>query len=128
MLGSITITSGAHCGSSVVTVAGELDVYTAPALRDRLAEAFAAAERDLVCDLSAVTYFDSTAIGVLVGAFKKVRTLAGQRELRVVAPCDPVRKVLRLTGLDQVIFVYATTAEALAAVPPAAPPAKDPTP
>ncbi|GLF98119.1 STAS domain-containing protein [Streptomyces yaizuensis] len=128
VLDSITITSETRCGSTVVTVAGEIDVYTAPALRDRLAEAAARTERDVVCDLSAVTYVDSTAIGVLVGAFKKVRTRPGQREMRMVAPTDPVRTVLRLTGLDRVFALHATADDALAAVPPDPPPAKDPSP
>ncbi|MEO3976854.1 STAS domain-containing protein [Streptomyces sp. CAU 1734] len=128
MDGSATMSSRMLCGNGVVTVSGELDVYTAPAFRDRLAEAAARSEADVVCDLSTVSYFDSTTIGVLVGALKNVCTRPGQRQLRVVAPTDPVRKVLQLTGLDQVIPVYATVADALAARAPAQPQVKDTSP
>lgn len=88
----------AHERSSVVA-SGELDAFAAPDLRVALhAEREASA---LVCDLSGATFLDSTALGVIVGAFRRARE-AGTM-FHVVLPAGPARRIFELTALDQVL-------------------------
>jgi anti-sigma B factor antagonist len=90
-------------GRAVVTVRGELDVFTAPRLHETIAQGIELGARYLVVDLGEVTFIDSTALGVLIGA--------------VVCQNQNVRRVLELTGLDSVFAIHATLAEALSATP-----------
>ena len=88
-------------GAPVVELTGELDAFVAPALRARLDEAIDAAGPGLVIvDLSQVTFLDSTALGTLVGALRRMRERGG--ELRVVLPPPPALRIFELTGLDAV--------------------------
>ena len=64
-------------GKTIVAVGGEIDVYTAPKLRDKITELVAAGVYDLVIDMEAVEFLDSTGLGVLVGGLKKVRAHDG---------------------------------------------------
>jgi len=102
--------SGSH---AVVHVAGEIDVYTAPALRERLDQEIERGQHDLVVDLSDVTFMDSTGLGVLVGRLKLIRVHEGA--MRLVCAHDRVLKVFTITGLDKVFEIYPTIDEALAA-------------
>lgn len=97
---------------TVVTVAGEIDVNTAGALRTALLEAVEERRADLVLDFGSVTFLDSTALGVLVSANRRVRTLGGT--VRIVTQAEFVLKVLSLTALDLVFRTYPTLDEALA--------------
>ncbi|WP_411284976.1 STAS domain-containing protein [Lapillicoccus sp.] len=98
---------------TVVHVGGEIDVYTAPALRERLDEEIERGEHDLVVDLSEVTFMDSTGLGVLVGRLKLIRVHEGA--MRLVCDYDRVLKVFTITGLDKVFEIFPTVDEALAA-------------
>lgn len=84
---------------TVITVSGEVDLATAPALRDVALPLVDAGRHDLVVDLSRVEFLDSTGLGVLVQLLTRVRAVDGT--LRVVAPAERIAKVFRLTGLDQ---------------------------
>lgn len=95
----------------VLEVRGELDVSTAPVLREKLIEQFAADRACIVVDLTAVPFMDSTALGVLVGAQKRAAAKAGW--LRLVAPHQRIKRVLTTTGLDRVMHVYDTVSGAL---------------
>ena len=87
-----------------VTVRGELDLHTASCLRQTLAAAVSE-EADLVLvHLDEVTFMDSTALGVLVGAWK-AQTAQGRRLELVCSRPEPL-KLLRLTGLDEVLVVH----------------------
>ncbi len=108
----VSVTSRASGDRTVVDVTGEIDVYTAPVLREELASLIDAEHTDLVVDLSQVAFMDSTGLGVLVGALKKVRTLGG--DLRLVISQDKILKVFRITALTQVFTIHATIDEALA--------------
>lgn len=105
----LTVTSGRRGDRSVLTVAGEIDVYTAPVLREHLSQAIAADRADVVVDLSGVTFMDSTGLGVLVGALKRARSFGG--DLQLVVPSERVLAVFRLTGLTQVFTIHADVAE-----------------
>ncbi|HEY1828709.1 MAG TPA: STAS domain-containing protein [Acidimicrobiales bacterium] len=84
----------------VVAVAGEIDVATAPQLRDCLHRVITDGHATIVLDLLDVTFLDSTALGVLVGALKRCRELGG--ELRVVVTDPRIMKIFEITGLTKV--------------------------
>ena len=104
----------------MVHLGGEIDVYTAPLVREKLDEQIHAGRTDLVVDLSDVTFLDSTGLGVLVGRLKLARTRGGS--LRLVGTADRVLKVFSITGLDKVFEIHDTLDAALEApdvpVPP----------
>lgn len=108
----VTVTSRADGDRTVVDVTGEIDVYTAPALREELTNLIDAEHTDLVVDLTGVSFMDSTGLGVLVGALKKVRTIGG--DLRLVIDSEKILKVFRITALTQVFTIHSTLDEALA--------------
>ncbi len=97
---------------TVIHLAGELDSITAPALRAGLDSLIRGGSTDLVVDLAAVTFADSTGLGVLISALKKARQCQGRLEL--AAPAPVVVTLLRISGLNQVFTVHAGVDDALA--------------
>ena len=97
----------------VVHVAGEVDVYTSPSLKAALADAMSDGCPIVIADLSKVPFIDSSGLGVLVGALRRVREAGG--ELRLVSEHEAVVKILRITGLDRVFPLYATLDQAMGA-------------
>ena len=89
---------------AVVAVGGEIDVYTAPKLRDCIAELVGAGAYDIVIDLEAVEFLDSTGLGVLVGGLKKVRAHDGSLEL--ICTQERLLKIFRITGLAKVFVIH----------------------
>lgn len=89
-----------HGTWSVVAVRGEVDVASAPGLREAVIRLVSEGHSHLVIDLEAVDFIDSTGLGVLVGALKRVRVKGG--ELRLVCTNSRVLKVFDITGLDAV--------------------------
>ena len=104
-----TRTQGEH---TVLEVSGEVDVYTAPALRDRITDLLDAGQHLLVVDLGGVEFLDSTGLGVLVAGLNRAREVGGS--LALVCPQERVLKLFRITGLDEVFTVHSTVDEALA--------------
>jgi anti-sigma B factor antagonist len=99
-------------GRTIVAVGGEIDVYTAPKLRDRITELVADGVYNLVIDMEGVEFLDSTGLGVLVGGLKKVRAHDGSLEL--VCNQDRLLKIFRITGLAKVFVIHETPEAALA--------------
>ncbi len=97
----------------IVTVGGEIDVYTAPKLRDKITELVNAGHHTLVVDMEKVEFLDSTGLGVLVGGLKKVRAQDGSMEL--VCSQDRLLEIFRITGLAKVFTIHESEAEALGA-------------
>lgn len=100
-------------GWSVLAVGGEVDVATAPRLREKLIELVNAGNHRIVVDLSAVEFLDSTGLGVLVGALKRVRTHDG--DLALVCTESRVLKVFEITGLTKVFAMHGSVDEAVSA-------------
>jgi len=98
---------------TVVTVGGEIDVYTAPKLREQLIDLVSGGKYHLVVDMEAVDFLDSTGLGVLVGGLKRVRAHEGS--LRLVCTQERILKIFRITGLTKVFPIHASVDEALAA-------------
>lgn len=109
----VSVSSRPSGDRTVVHVSGEIDVYTAPTLREELAGLVDEGKTDIVVDLTDVAFMDSTGLGVLVGALKRVRTTGG--ELRLVIDQEKVLKVFRITALTQVFQIHPTLDEALQA-------------
>ncbi len=99
----------------VVSVSGEIDVATAPSLRNRLQARVAGGDTTVVVDLAHVSFLDSTALGVLVGALKRCREAGG--DLRLVITEPRILKVFEITGLTEVFSIHPTVDEALEAPP-----------
>ncbi|GEP39228.1 anti-sigma-B factor antagonist [Nocardioides psychrotolerans] len=99
-------------GRTIVAVGGEIDVYTAPKLRDRITELVAEGVYDLVIDMEAVEFLDSTGLGVLVGGLKKVRAHDGS--LQLICNQDRLLKIFRITGLAKVFVIHESAEAALA--------------
>ena len=100
----------------VITVNGELDIATAPTLRDRLDTAIEGGTRRLVIDLSAVSFLDSVALATIVHAKQR---LAEDGSLAVaVDPSSYVMLVFESGGLSQVLDLVETRAQAIEHVSP----------
>ena len=108
----LTLATREADGKTVVTVGGEIDVYTAPKLRDKITELVAAGVYDIVVDMGAVEFLDSTGLGVLVGGLKKVRAHDGS--MRLICNQERLLKIFRITGLAKVFAIHGSQADALA--------------
>jgi anti-sigma B factor antagonist len=104
-------------GVFVVAPAGEVDAFTAPKLRTELHQLLEGSAERVVVDLTAVTFLDSSALGVLVGALRRLRERDG--ELHLVQPRPTVQRIFEITALDGVFTLHGTRHEALAAAQPA---------
>ncbi len=109
----LTLTTREADGKTIVAVGGEIDVYTAPKLRDKITELVAGGAYDLVVDMQEVEFLDSTGLGVLVGGLKKVRAHNGS--LQLVCNQDRLLKIFRITGLAKVFVIHDSADEAIAA-------------
>ena len=87
----------------VIAVSGEIDVATAPQLRECLHRVIAQGESTIVLDLLGVTFLDSTALGVLVGALKRCREDGG--DLHIVVADPRIMKIFEITGLTNVFTI-----------------------
>jgi anti-anti-sigma factor len=99
-------------GATVLAVSGEVDLATAPGLMRALDEALDDEPAVLVVDLTSVRFFGSAALRVVAMAHQ--RAIPGG--LAVVAPTRVVRRVFQLAGMDKVLGIHATVADALGAV------------
>ena len=97
---------------SVVAVAGEVDVATAPRLRKEVIELVGAGHHRMVLDLEAVDFMDSTGLGVLIGVLRRLNAVGG--ELRVVCATPRILDLFSLTGLDKVFDLRPSVDDAVA--------------
>jgi anti-sigma B factor antagonist len=88
----------------VVATEPELDMHTAPAFRESLLAEINAGHNQLVLDLSAATFVDSSGLAVMVSALKRVRARGG--DLRVCSPARAVRSAITMSGLDRVLEIF----------------------
>jgi anti-sigma B factor antagonist len=98
-------------GRTVVEVSGEIDVYTAPRLREALISLVDAGSYRLIIDMEGVEFLDSTGLGVLVGGLKRVRAHDGGIDL--VCTQGKILRIFRITGLSKVFPIHDTIAAAL---------------
>ena len=93
----------------VVAVTGEVDLFTAPEFKQRVMAPIAAGVDLVVVDLTATTFIDSSSLGALIGAHRRLKSRGGR--LIVACTTEPIVKTFRITGLDSV-FTIVDSAEA----------------
>jgi anti-sigma B factor antagonist len=96
----------------MISLAGEVDLYTAPEFKQQLLEVIGQGGKEVVVDFSDTTFIDSTTLGVLVGGVKRLRTNGGQ--LSLVCRDRNITKIFEITGLDRVFTIYPSRDEAVA--------------
>ncbi|GAA1111851.1 MULTISPECIES: STAS domain-containing protein [Nocardiopsis] len=97
--------------TEIVVVEGEIDVYTAPRLRELLIDLVNKGNFHLVVNMEKVEFLDSTGLGVLVGGLKRVRAHDGTLDL--VCTQERILKIFRITGLTKVFGIYESVQEAI---------------
>ena len=100
-----------HDGYVVAALSGELDIASAPALREQLLSLLRPAASRLIIDLSAVQYADASGLAVLVSSGRRAGLLGGS--LRLAAPSPEVARVLSVTGLNQHLDIFPTVQAAI---------------
>ena len=96
----------------VISLAGEVDLYTAPEFKAQLLDVIGKGGKQVIVDFTDTTFIDSTTLGVLVGGVKRLRTSDG--ELSLVCSDRNITKIFEITGLDRVFTIYETRADAVA--------------
>jgi len=109
----VLVTQAERDGWVVVTVTGEMDLISSPAVRQKVHDAVADGQRSVVLDLADVRFCDSSGVGVLIGARRLMRSCAGR--LRIVLPeggepgpsgAAHVNRVLAALGVRRLFDVY----------------------
>jgi anti-sigma B factor antagonist len=100
-------------GIEVVDVQGEIDISTAPRLRELLIDLVSKGSYQLVVNLDEVGFLDSAGLGVLVGGLKRVRAHEGSLDL--ACPRERILKIFRIAGLTEVFGIYPAVDQAIAA-------------
>jgi anti-sigma B factor antagonist len=95
----------------VVSVTGEVDLFTAAEFKQRVMAPIATGAQHVIVDLTGTTFIDSSSLGVLIGANRRLKARRG----RLVVACDveAIIKTLKITGLDSVFTLAPTVEEAL---------------
>jgi anti-sigma B factor antagonist len=101
-------------GVYVISLAGEVDLYTAPEFKQQLLEVIGQGGKEVIVDFSNTTFIDSTTLGVLVGGVKRLRSNDGQ--LALVCSDRNITKIFEITGLDRVFAIYPTRGEAISKI------------
>ncbi|HEU4754871.1 MAG TPA: STAS domain-containing protein [Armatimonadota bacterium] len=101
-------------GFPVLLVNGEIDIYTAPLFKQAVVGLVSEGNKDVVIDLSGVTFMDSSGFGTLLGATRRLRPAGGG--LHLAAPNSTIQRMLRLTRLDTIMHIYESQDEAIRAV------------
>lgn len=114
---ALQVMQGERDGWTVLTVSGEMDLVTAPAVRQHVHDAVADGRRSVVLDLAGVYFCDSSGVGVLIAARRLMRSCAGQ--LRLILPQDSpsegashVNRVLAALGVRRLFEVFPDLAAA----------------
>ena len=106
----LEITTQQQDGVCALSLAGEVDVYTAPRLKEALVEQIESGCSRIIVDLDGVGFIDSSGLGVLVGGLRRAKEQDGA--IRLVCTRDNILKVFRITGLDKVFPIFADISEA----------------
>lgn len=98
-------------GIAVIAVEGDVDIYTAPRLREVLKEADAAGCGQIVLDLGRCTFLDPTGLGVIVAGLRRARERDGS--LALACGSESILKIFRITGLTKVFRTFGSADEAV---------------
>ena len=94
---------------SLITLSGEVDVYSAPLLRETIKDLVDEGKYNIVVNLEKVAFLDSTGLGVLVGGLKRVKHHDG--ELGIICNQEKILRIFRITGLTKVFPIYQSREE-----------------
>jgi anti-sigma B factor antagonist len=111
-----TVTIGQ--GDFLVALTGEVDLYTAPELKQELLRLVEEGARRIIVDLTATTFIDSTMLSVLLSTLKRLRPSGGQ--LGIVCTDRNIRKIFEITLLDRVFPIFESRDEAIDGLVPEA--------
>jgi anti-sigma B factor antagonist len=100
---------------AVLRVTGEVDVSTAPTLREQMLELAAKGAVHLIVDMGSVDFLDSTGLGVLVGGHKRLRGRGGS--LIPVISTPRILRIFQITGLTKALPPQSSVPDAIAADP-----------
>jgi anti-sigma B factor antagonist len=97
----------------VVTVSGEVDLYTAPEFKQRVMAPIAAGTEHVIVDLTGTSFIDSSSLGALIGAHRRLSARGG----RLIVACDDeaILRTFKITGLDGVFKLVDSVEAALGA-------------
>jgi anti-sigma B factor antagonist len=98
--------------TALIDLEGEVDVYTAPQLKQQIIGLLDSGARHVTVNLEAVDYLDSTALGVLIGGLKRLRERDGTLDL--ICPNPRIKRIFEITGLDKIFDIYPSEKEAMA--------------
>src|SRR3954463_12595957 len=98
-------------GVAVLGLTGKLNMVSAPSVREAVASLVTAGSTRVVIDLAHVSFLDSSGLGALISGLKSARQAGG--DLRIAAPGEQARVVLKLTTLDRVLRPYDSVEDAL---------------
>jgi anti-anti-sigma factor len=107
----LSLSTRTECAHVIATLSGDLDIASAPALREQLLALLRPAASQLILDLSAVRYADASGLAVLVGTARRAGLLGGF--LHLAAPAPAVTRVLSLTGLGRQLDIFPTVQAAI---------------
>jgi anti-sigma B factor antagonist len=96
----------------VISLSGEVDLYTAPEFKQKLLDVIAGGARSVIVDFTDTTFIDSTTLGVLVSGVKRLREAGGH--LSLVCGDRNITKIFEITGLDRVFPIHPSRSEAVA--------------
>lgn len=100
---------------AVIQVTGEVDVCTAPMLREQIRELAAKGAVHLIADLGQVDFLDSTGLGALVGGLKRLREANGSLALVISTP--RILRIFQITGLTNALAARRSVTDAITADP-----------
>lgn len=100
----------------VLVVHGEVDLFTAPEFNERISALIDAGVQRVVVDLTDVSFIDSSSLGVLIGAHKRLAAEAADGEPGLIVVCSnrAIVSTFQITGLDQVFRIVTTREDAMA--------------
>jgi len=104
-------------GWTVVRVHGDVDVASAPTLREHLVRTVTDGHHQVILDLDDVHFIDSTGLGLVIGMLRRTRSLGG--DLRLVSTREMLARVFEITGLDRAVPIESSVNDAIAAARPA---------
>lgn len=99
---------------ALIVLSGEVDVYSAPRLRNVIRDLVDKGKYRMVVDLEKVAFMDSTGLGVLVGGLKRVKRHQG--ELGIICNQERILRIFRITGLTKVFPIYRSREDLLASI------------
>ncbi|WP_202080809.1 STAS domain-containing protein [Caldalkalibacillus salinus] len=100
---NLSIRNAQSEGVSVLFLTGEVDVYTAPKLRENLYPLLEETGQQVLLDLKDVNYMDSTGLGIIIGALKLAKSTSSQLTFQNVN--ERIRRLLDITGLAEIVEI-----------------------